>query len=54
MRQSLKESCAAAKPDIIEADQYIKSWCKHGIVDGRAAFTNIAVADDEILDTTSY
>jgi hypothetical protein len=42
------------KPDIIEADQCIKSWCKHGIVDGRAAFTNIAVADDEILDTTSY
>ena len=22
------------KPDIIEADQCIKSWCKHGIVDG--------------------
>ena len=41
------------KPDVIEADQCIKSWCKHGIVDGQAAFTNIAVADDEIVDTTS-
>ena len=41
------------KNDIIEADQCINRWCKHGIVDGQAAFTNIAVADDEIVDTTS-
>ena len=40
------------KPDVIEADQCINRWCKHGIVDGQAAFTNIAVADDEIVDTT--
>jgi hypothetical protein len=42
------------KPDIIEADQCIKSWCKHGIVDGQAAFTTIAVVpDDGIVDITS-
>jgi hypothetical protein len=42
------------KPDIIEADQCIKSWCKHGIIDGRAAFATIAAAtDDEIVDITS-
>jgi hypothetical protein len=28
--------------NIIEADQYVKSWFKHGIANGRVAFTNIA------------
>jgi hypothetical protein len=39
--------------DIIEADQCIKSSFKHGITDGAAAFTNIALINDEIIDITS-
>lgn len=35
------------KYDVIEADQCVKSWFKHGLVDGRAAFTTIAGDDDE-------
>jgi hypothetical protein len=41
------------KPEIIEADQCLKSWLKNGIADGQAAFTNItAIVDDEIVDIT--
>jgi hypothetical protein len=43
------------KNDIIEADQCIKSWFKHGIADGAAAFTSIAAlgaVDDEIIEIT--
>jgi hypothetical protein len=43
------------KNDIIEADQCIKSWFKHGIADGAAAFTSIATigaVDDEITEIT--
>jgi hypothetical protein len=39
------------KPDIIEADQCIKSWCKNRVVDGQAAFTTIAEVDDELVDS---
>jgi hypothetical protein len=37
------------KPDIIEADQCIKSWCKNRVVDTQAAFATIAEVDDELL-----
>lgn len=40
------------KPDIIEADQCIKSWYKNRVVDGQAAFTTIAEVNYEILDIT--
>jgi hypothetical protein len=43
------------KNDIIEANQCIKSWFKHGIADGAAAFTSIAAlgaVDDEIIEIT--
>jgi hypothetical protein len=41
------------KTDVIEADQYIKSWLKNGIADGQATFSTIATAiDDEIVDIT--
>jgi hypothetical protein len=43
------------KPDIIEADQCIKSWLKNGIVDGQAIFNNIAAVldeNDEIIQIT--
>jgi hypothetical protein len=40
------------KPDIIEADQCLKSWFKSGVADGQAAFSNIAVVDDEVVDIT--
>jgi hypothetical protein len=43
------------KNDIIEADQCIKSWFKHGIADGAAAFTSIATigaVDNEITEIT--
>jgi hypothetical protein len=43
------------KNDIIEADQCIKSWFKHGIADGAAVFTSIATlgaVDDEITEIT--
>lgn len=30
------------KTDIIEADQCVKSWFKHGLANGQHAFTNIA------------
>jgi hypothetical protein len=43
------------KNDIIEADQYIKSWFKHGIANGATAFTSIAAlraVDDEIIEIT--
>jgi hypothetical protein len=43
------------KNDIIEADQCIKGWFKHGIADGAAAFTSIVtigVVDDEITEIT--
>jgi hypothetical protein len=35
------------KCDIIEADQYVKSWFKHGITDGQKAFSTIT---DESVD----
>jgi hypothetical protein len=38
------------KCDIIEADQCVKSWLKSGIVDGRAAFINIAGTKLEDLE----
>jgi hypothetical protein len=43
------------KNDIIEADQCIKSWFKHGITDGAAAFTSITAlraVDNEIIEIT--
>ena len=43
------------KKDIIEADQCIKSWFKHGIADSAAAFTSIAALGavyDEIIEIT--
>lgn len=33
------------KSDIIEADQCVKSWFRHGIADGQAAFATIAAVD---------
>ena len=38
------------KPDIIEADLYLKNWFKHGLVDSRTAFTNIIGDDFEELE----
>ncbi|KAM0710102.1 hypothetical protein Q7P35_002464 [Cladosporium inversicolor] len=35
------------KSDIIEADQCLKSWLKNGIVDGHAAFNNIAAFSED-------
>jgi hypothetical protein len=43
------------KNDIIEADQCIKSWFKHGIADGTAASISIATigaVDDKITEIT--
>jgi hypothetical protein len=43
------------KNDIIEANQCIKSWLKHDITDGAAAFTSIATigaVDNEITEIT--
>jgi hypothetical protein len=43
------------KNDIIEADQCIKSWFKHGIANGATAFTSIAAlgaVDNEIIEIT--
>ena len=34
--------------DIIEADQCLKSWLKHGIANGREAFTSIADDTDDV------
>jgi hypothetical protein len=38
------------KPEVVEADQCTKSWCKNRVVDGQAAFTTIEEVDDELLD----
>jgi hypothetical protein len=38
------------KSDIIEADQCVKSWFKHGVADGEAAFTTISAIDHLAMD----
>jgi hypothetical protein len=35
------------KPDIIEADQCLKSWHKSGLADGESAFANLNIEGDE-------
>jgi hypothetical protein len=40
------------KPDIIEADQCIKSWCKHGIVNGQAA--SLLCVTESYLESLFY
>jgi hypothetical protein len=35
------------KNDVIQAEQYVKSWLKNKVIDANAAFTNIAAYDND-------
>jgi hypothetical protein len=41
-RRMIPDERYSLEYDIVEADQYVKSWFKHGIADGQKALSTIA------------